>query len=510
MQTTSESSTFDAGTGPSSPTRQGSFQPSPIHRTHTLSSTKVAAYFNGPRNVRHFSKWPLFSRVHGSTLPQMIFPLILVGLWSTLITCISKFAHELSVGSQLLTVMGLVVGFALSFKSSTGYARYLDGMNSWSEVTIHCRDFARLTWIYVKERHNDAEDPYLGRSDLLGKLTALRLLLAFAVSLKHQLRFEPATDYEDLYPLIDHLPTIASTANQAPLHVEENSWIKEVGEFLGISCLLSNPRKAVKRSKDRLGNMPLEILTYLSAYVEDASNNGSLTNGIAHANMSGSIAALTAALTQTQRLLHNPVPIAFNIAISQITWIYVMLLPFQLYDSFGWITIPSTIFATYITLSFAAIGSELEDPFGYDVNDLPLDTYCDDLAADIETLIASPAPRPKDYIRSPQNKMLHPTDMSEFAVWARRPLSEIRQALSRKSAGTEAQAARQWRNVSIYHASELEDPIIEEKNMDIDGEDLHSRQRTDVDQSGRQRGALTNSKIAIMGGDNGAGNTAQI
>lgn len=40
------------------------------------------------------SKLPYFLRMHGSVMPRMIVPLVMVGAWATLITCISKFVKE--------------------------------------------------------------------------------------------------------------------------------------------------------------------------------------------------------------------------------------------------------------------------------------------------------------------------------------------------------------------------------------------------------------------------------
>lgn len=40
------------------------------------------------------SKWPVFMRMHGSVMPKMILPLLLVAAWSTAITCISRFGHN--------------------------------------------------------------------------------------------------------------------------------------------------------------------------------------------------------------------------------------------------------------------------------------------------------------------------------------------------------------------------------------------------------------------------------
>lgn len=64
-------------------------------------------------------------------------------------------------------------------------------------------------------------------------------------------------------------------------------------------------------------------------------------------------------LKGTGRILNTPLPIAYSIAISQITWVYTLLLPFQLYKLLGWIKIPASIFAAYIVLGIALIGHKI-------------------------------------------------------------------------------------------------------------------------------------------------------
>lgn len=99
--------------------------------------------------------------------------------------------------------------------------------------------------------------------------SALNMILAFAVSLKHRLRFEPLVDYEDLHGLIGHLDTFAKEAqDQQVLQRRKTGFWKALGEYLGVSFATSNPRKFIKRSKKPLGNLPLEILTYLSSYAD--------------------------------------------------------------------------------------------------------------------------------------------------------------------------------------------------------------------------------------------------
>jgi hypothetical protein len=42
----------------------------------------------------HHSRFPMFIRMHGSVLPEMALPLLVVGSWATLITCLCKFVHN--------------------------------------------------------------------------------------------------------------------------------------------------------------------------------------------------------------------------------------------------------------------------------------------------------------------------------------------------------------------------------------------------------------------------------
>lgn len=260
-----------------------------------------------------------------------------------MITCISKFVHPLTFDSVLLTITGFVVSLALSFRSQTAYERYSDGRKYWAQLMVTGRSLARIIWVHTKERTAEGEGQV--KADLLAKLTALNLLNAYAVSLKHRLRFEPATDYPDLAPLIGNLHTLAGEADQAKLLPKKvNSW-KATGEYLGITFAHSNPRKLIKRSRDNLGNLPLEVLNYLGAYFEEICSNGQLALPVHQTVSMNQLVQLADILTGCERVLNTPVPLAYSISISQITWVYILVLPFQLYSKLKWMTIFGTLLA---------------------------------------------------------------------------------------------------------------------------------------------------------------------
>lgn len=319
-----------------------------------------------------------------------------------------------------------MVGLALSFRSSTAYERYNEGRKYWAQLTLASQNLARLIWIHVDERHDT--DPALGKQDLLAKISCLNLISAYAVALKHKLRFEPYTHYDDLQPIVNHLDTFAKAADQPDPPKKANPF-KTAGQFLGIPMAESNPRKLLKKARAPLGNLPLEILSNLSAYMKHIYDNGTFKVSIYQTQSLNAVTTMNDVLTGTDRILNTPLPIAYSIAIGQITWVYILLLPFQLYKSLGWVTIPASIFAAYIILGIALIGREIENPFGDDVNDLPLDTFCEQIRKDVEIIMAKSAPRFEEVVTAEENLVLWPLSKSGVGVWADKSVEEIRGAL---------------------------------------------------------------------------------
>jgi len=83
--------------------RADSGNSTPMHSKRQSSGTmhmlnhderNLERYFAGPRDLDRHSKLPYFMRMHGSILPKMIVPLLLIGGEATLITCITKYVHN--------------------------------------------------------------------------------------------------------------------------------------------------------------------------------------------------------------------------------------------------------------------------------------------------------------------------------------------------------------------------------------------------------------------------------
>ncbi|CAI4214145.1 unnamed protein product, partial [Parascedosporium putredinis] len=297
-----------------------------------------------------------------------------------------------SVSSVLLTITGFVVGLGLE----PGFAESRQDLLG-----------------PLKEKN-----PELRKHHLLHAMTASNLVVAFAIALKHKLRFQPYAGYDDISQLVAHLHTFAGQASRedpSKSVIPKKTWFKEVGEYLGLSFAASNPRKTLKKADAPFGNLPLEILNYLGAYMDKLIADGKLTVSIQQTIAFNNLASLNDALTGTERVLSTPLPIAYTIAFSQITWVYVMLLPFQLFATLDWITIPATLAASYIILGLLFIGREIENPFGED-------------SLELENLLS--------HVEGPDNLVLFPSSSAPFSTWMQRSEEHVRQTIkSRPSSG---------------------------------------------------------------------------
>jgi putative membrane protein len=235
-----------------------------------------------------------------------------------------------------------------------------------------------------------------------------------------------------MHNYVGFLDTYARTANRGvDITPRKYSIFKRIGEFLGVSFAESDPRKEVKRSEKPLGNLPLEILCHIDGFLDTVVDNGTLKTPVFSAPIVNALSTLNDILTGTERILNTPLPIAYRIVISQITWIYVLCLPFQLFK-LSWKMIPVTLVAAYIILGLELIGGQIENPFGNDVNDLALDMFCDQIAHDIDVISSNAPPKSGDYVKSRLNKPLWPLSEKGYNVWARRSEHQIREALKMK------------------------------------------------------------------------------
>ncbi len=64
-----------------------------------------------------------------------------------------------------------------------------------------------------------------------------------------------------------------------------------------------------------------------------------------------------------------------------------MILPFGLLDELKWWSVPLSIILYYIMMSIVLTAEEIEDPFGKDLNDLPMDEISANIRKNIMEIV---------------------------------------------------------------------------------------------------------------------------
>lgn len=66
------------------------------------------------------------------------------------------------------------------------------------------------------------------------------------------------------------------------------------------------------------------------------------------------------------------------------------------------------------------------------MNDLPLDSYCHQIAQDLDIIAATPTTKLKDFVNDGENLVLYPLSLDGYASWRQRSIHDIRDALKAK------------------------------------------------------------------------------
>ncbi|CAG8499745.1 14147_t:CDS:2 [Dentiscutata heterogama] len=315
--------------------------------------------------------------------------------------------------------VSVVVGLLLAFRTNHAYDRYYEGRKLFGSMCNHVRNATRAIWVGVKEKSNrDHEE----------KEDCIKLLLAFVVATKHHLRLEFGTKWSDLeellpnglqltkfdghavqnvnydtFNLANNDPETISAPKEGKKEEKKEEKQNETTNILrnrrGLPSVHSALRSLTNRDRaamyfdgnpesndvDASMSLPLEIIFHLGIYLDRMLHENKIdSNDLSP--IAGILNSLIEILGSLERIGNTPIPLSYKIHLKQAVTLYVWVLPFTLVDNLGWITIPAMAVISFILFGVEAIGSEIENPFGYDNNDLPLDDYCKDLEAEVKYL----------------------------------------------------------------------------------------------------------------------------
>jgi putative membrane protein len=233
-------------------------------------------------------------------------------------------------------VPSIVLGLLLVFRTNTAYERFWEGRKLWGRLVNTSRNLARQMWVAVEETTSD---------DCDAKVHHLKLLVAFARATKQHLRSEP---------------------------LEE-----------GFAAVV-NPEELTRLQT--MNHPPLQIAFWIADYLQSCFDQGRL-NAIQLSAMLNQVDILVDVLGSCERILKTPIPLAYAIHLKQLLLLYCLALPFQMVSTLeGWTAIAVGLIS-FAVFGIEQIGIEIENPFGYDANDLPLDAICDTMQRNIEDLV---------------------------------------------------------------------------------------------------------------------------
>jgi putative membrane protein len=275
----------------------------------------------------------------------------------------------------LVPSLSVVIGMLLVFRTNNAYDRYYEGRKLWTTIKSSVRNLSRAISSIPVENQQDVEE----------KVDALKLLIAYIISVKDYLRDESDKNHQ----LIDDIlpPRLKSDKfNALEFDAERNKYLSSYGALSrSISSTSSSSYRSVPDLTNPLASLPLEIATELNAYTynQKALNR---TDGPTNNAINTTINSLVDTLGGLERIRRTPIPIAYVIHMKQVVFLYCATLPFTL-SNFGYWSILFTGLISFVLYGIDGIGQQIEDPFGYDENDLPLDQICFELRKELEFII---------------------------------------------------------------------------------------------------------------------------
>lgn len=263
---------------------------------------------------------------------------LLTMLISLIITIAYK--HGYSGFSQPILaglIPGIVLGLILVFRTNTAYERFWEGWQITGMTIFTGRNLSRQMWLTIPDKTLEAREE---------KAAYLRLIAAFFMSMKQHLRHD----------LVDeHLRSVLSAEQ----------------------CL----------KLQYVTNMPLQVTQWIGGYLTKNYAQQQI-DSIQFAALNRLLDQLVECLSRCERIVAAPMPHAYSIHLRHLLILYCFALPFQMVKDLQWWTIPVSGVVAFSLFGIEAIGLEIENPFGYDANDIPLDKLCHKLHNDIEELIA--------------------------------------------------------------------------------------------------------------------------
>ena len=236
-------------------------------------------------------------------------------------------------------LIGTALGMLLVFRTNSSYDRFWEGRRMWGNIINESRNLARLGSVSLA-----------GVPEIRRRMFAW--VIAFPVAVMQQLRGR----------------------------------VKELG-VAAEKLSESERRQALDQQ-----HVPLAVARQITTCLVEARERGAISEYVFVA-LDQNVQLLVDYLGSCERIHRTPMPFAYMVHVRRVILLYCYSLPLTLVKDFGWWTIPATLFVAFVLLGIEEIGVEIEDPFGTDDNDLPLEAFCETIRRNVEELAGMPEER---------------------------------------------------------------------------------------------------------------------
>ena len=290
--------------------------------------------------------------IRGSALPKIRGRLLAVFLVACAVTVAAELYgafHNTNLTAMPFTLISLALGVFLGFRNNTSYDRYWEGRRLWGRLVNDARSFARMTLTVIAHDASTGARASLEETRTLQRSLIYRLI-AFTHALRLHLRNE-LSEPRELEPFLD---------------AEELSALR------------------VQR------NVPMYLAQRISQLIAEARRLGVLRHRDVHL-FENMLTDLVDVQGGCERIRSTPIPWSYTVLMHSIVAVYCFALPFGVVSTTHYLTPLVVLMIAYAFLGLDAVGDELEQPFGREDNDLPLDA----ISRTIEVNLRQPLDEPE-------------------------------------------------------------------------------------------------------------------
>ncbi|KAJ1728223.1 hypothetical protein LPJ61_004150 [Coemansia biformis] len=327
--------------------------------------------------------WPDALHLRGSVIRISFPPVLIMTGYGVGIAFLIRQHPNLAVNLSIMTPVAVVLSLLLVFRTNSAYDRFWEGRKLWQDLIVSSRNLIRNIWCGTNEKSVE---------DRLRKQQVLKEISAFVIAIKHYLRGEDGIEYADFDGLLSPELRVRLMSTHDPVNygtigncgVGHNSPEQRGTSHANLYAQNQQQSEGWERACE--APLPMLILYQIQKYVDYSMATGTVTAQL-YANMLGQVNQLAGLMGGCERIISTPIPLAYHIHLHHSLYLYLLVLPWAL----GSMGLPHTIILqaiiSFMMLGIDAISREIQNPFGYDHNDLPLDVFCEALLVDLNYVL---------------------------------------------------------------------------------------------------------------------------